>query len=374
MNDDFNNPFKNLGKRLPPENGKDGAAKNKSLPAPVQEQPKPRKIFGRTKAAQGNVPEDEREDALLFAEAVRNVSPQDMQRHGKRHEHRPVEKKRTETSGDGDSFAALIQAQAGNPAAPPPPGGPQPRKHHEPRSAAVNHPADEAGFLKNQAGERRSLKYLEQAWLQEEQASGPKEASASEREMELFARAMQGVCPVTAGGRDVNKPSAILERPRKEQADPNEALADILNGKLEFALEFTKEYIQGHVLGLDPMVMGKLKAGQYSPEAHIDLHGLNSVQAYNGLVWFIRDAYQRGMRAVTIITGRGRNSPDGIGVLREQLQLWLTREPFKRVVLAFCTAQPCDGGAGAVYVALRKYKKNHGKIHWDRIPSDDELL
>jgi len=41
-------------------------------------------------------------------------------------------------------------------------------------------------------------------------------------------------------------------------------------------------------------------------------------------------------------------------------------------VLAFCTAQPKDGGAGAIYVLLRKQKKNQGKIQWDKMLNWDE--
>lgn len=55
-----------------------------------------------------------------------------------------------------------------------------------------------------------------------------------------------------------------------------------------------------------------------------------------------------------------------MGVLREKLQSWLTQDPFKRVVLAFCTAQSHDGGPGSVYVLLRKYRKK-GRIYWERM-------
>jgi DNA-nicking Smr family endonuclease len=88
----------------------------------------------------------------------------------------------------------------------------------------------------------------------------------------------------------------------------------------------------------------------------------------------MRMAYTKGLRTVLLIPGRGRNSPEGFSVLREKVQHWLTRDPFKRVVLAFCTAQPRDGGAGAIYVMLRKLKKSHGKIQWDRTPSDPDLF
>jgi DNA-nicking Smr family endonuclease len=187
----------------------------------------------------------------------------------------------------------------------------------------------------------------------------------------LFSRAMQGVIPVRGRGRDVTAPPEREKRalPR----DPAQALRDVLEGRVEFALHHTDEYLEGFVVGVDPLVLARLRSGQYSPEKHLDLHGMNARQAYDALVPFIREVYQRGLRTVVIVTGRGRNSPDGIGVLRPLLQRWLTRDPFKRVVLAFCTAKARDGGAGAVYVLLRKFKKNRGKIIWDHTPADEDF-
>jgi hypothetical protein len=39
--------------------------------------------------------------------------------------------------------------------------------------------------------------------------------------------------------------------------------------------------------------------------------------------------------------------------------------PVKEVVLAFVTALPRHGGAGALYVLLRKFKKTRGKVRWE---------
>ena len=77
------------------------------------------------------------------------------------------------------------------------------------------------------------------------------------------------------------------------------------------------------------------------------------------------------MRTVLVVTGRGKNSPGGLSILRAQVQEWLTKEPFKRVVLAFCTAKTCDGGTGALYVLLRRYKKSRGAILWE-LPFTDQ--
>ena len=197
-------------------------------------------------------------------------------------------------------------------------------------------------------------------------AGTPDEESAA-----LFFKAMLGVAPVNGKGRDVAVPAA----PAKVSPlhDPAKALREVLEGKVEFALHHTDEYLEGYVVGVDPLVLSRLRAGQFSPEKHLDLHGMNATQAHDALTWFIKDAYQRGLRTVVVVTGRGKNSPDGVGVLRPLLQQWLSREPFKRVVLAFCTAKAHDGGPGAVYVLLRKYKKSRGKIMWERTPSDEDF-
>jgi DNA-nicking Smr family endonuclease len=114
--------------------------------------------------------------------------------------------------------------------------------------------------------------------------------------------------------------------------------------------------MHGFVRGLDSKIFQQLKAGRLSVEGHLDLHGQNADQALDALLFFMRKSYLAGRRAVIVVPGRGRNSPGGLSILRQELQSWLTREPLKRIVLAFCTAQPKDGGAGALYVLLRKQK------------------
>lgn len=185
----------------------------------------------------------------------------------------------------------------------------------------------------------------------------------------LFLDAMKEVAPLRGRGRDV----PLVVAPSVAMPAAGEAsLQDFMDGKLEFALSFTGEYLEGHVVGLDPMIMNKLREGSLSPEAHLDLHGLNVPCAFEALRGFLRGSWYRGLRVILLVPGRGRNSPDGIGILRGKVQSWLTQDPFKRVVLAFCTAQPYDGGPGSIYVLLRKYRKK-GRIYWERLPADADL-
>jgi DNA-nicking Smr family endonuclease len=199
-------------------------------------------------------------------------------------------------------------------------------------------------------------------------ASYDAELFAADAHARDFARAMRDVRPLKNKGRDV----PFDAEPPAVSAPQQPSFQELLETTLEFALNFSKEYVEGHVVGLESLILQKLRAGQYSPEAHLDLHGLNTRQAFDALVGFVRRSWHRNIRALLLIPGRGKNSPDGVAVLRERVQSWLTQDPLKRVVLAFCTAKPADGGSGSLYVLLRKYKKR-GKVYWERCPADLDL-
>ena len=104
-----------------------------------------------------------------------------------------------------------------------------------------------------------------------------------------------------------------------------------------------------------PVVCAGIGAGiDAHVSAHLDLHGKTRTEARALVEQFIGTARTDGKRCVLIVHGRGLHSKDHIPVLKEALALWLTRGRISRSVLAFCTARPCDGGLGAVYVLLRK--------------------
>lgn len=182
-----------------------------------------------------------------------------------------------------------------------------------------------------------------------------------------FLLAMRKTKPLSGKGRAIAPKPALRE---KTARDPD--FEELMATQLQFALLYSDEYLEGRVTSLDDLLMNRLREGQMSPEAHLDLHGLNAEQAFEAMRAFIRDAWFKSLRVVLLVPGRGKNSPDGQGVLRRKVQQWLTHEPFKRVVLAFCTASPHDGGPGSIYVLLRKFRKK-GHISWDSLPADADL-
>ena len=106
--------------------------------------------------------------------------------------------------------------------------------------------------------------------------------------------------------------------------------------------------------GVDRRLLRRLRRGEYAVQAHLDLHGLRSDEAKVATDAFIRDSQRGGRRCVLIVHGRGLRSKDHVPVLKEKLVVWLSHGRIGKQVLAFATARPHDGGAGAVYVLLRR--------------------
>jgi DNA-nicking Smr family endonuclease len=139
-----------------------------------------------------------------------------------------------------------------------------------------------------------------------------------------------------------------------EEAESLARLAELVSGEGPFDLSDSDEFIEGAVAGFDGRVMRKLRRGAFSYRAHLDLHGLRREEAKTALERFLGEARVAGHRCVLVVTGRGLHSKDSIPVLKQSVQVWLTHGRPARQVLAFCSARPEDGGAGAVYVLLRR--------------------
>jgi DNA-nicking Smr family endonuclease len=172
----------------------------------------------------------------------------------------------------------------------------------------------------------------------------------------LFEDEMAGVAPLTEDPRGrLGAPKAEPRRTRlNDEAEAYAQLADLVEGVGPFDIADSDEYIEGLAPGIDKHLLRKLKKGEYALQGHLDLHGMTSDEARGEVEKFVEAALLEGKRCLLVIHGRGLNSKDNIPVLKERLKLWLTRGRIARRVLAFATARPADGGAGAVYLLLRR--------------------
>ena len=185
----------------------------------------------------------------------------------------------------------------------------------------------------------------------------PKKEKPLDEESALFLEAVGEVEQVrTAKTRagPPEPPSAAQLRLPNEEAESLARLADLVSEQGEFDIADHDDFIEASVRGFDPNVMRKLRAGDFTVQAHLDLHGLTREQARPALEMFIHKSKIAGHRCVLVVTGKGLNSPDQISVLRTSVQEWLTRGKASRPVLGLCSARPKDGGSGAVYVLLRR--------------------
>jgi len=168
----------------------------------------------------------------------------------------------------------------------------------------------------------------------------------------LFQEAMADVDPIPDRG-EAPVPRVPLPHVVSEEAEALAQLAELVSGEGPFDIANTDEFLEGVAPDVDRRVLAALRRGDYAVQGHVDLHGMNRVEAHQAVDAFVAKSRRDGKRCVLIVHGRGLNSKDQIPVLKEQLKVWLQRGRIARSVLAFCSARPHDGGAGALYVLLR---------------------
>jgi DNA-nicking Smr family endonuclease len=183
-----------------------------------------------------------------------------------------------------------------------------------------------------------------------------RQAEAKARaEKQIFANAVGRVKPLKAQQRalpDEDKPAPIpVQRQLDEQSVLREALSDEWDAS---SLLNTDEHLSFRRPGVGLDVVKKLRKGDWSVQAHLDLHNLRSEEAREALATFIRESYKQGIRCVRVVHGKGLGSPGKVPVLKNKVHSWLIQ---KQQVLAFVQATPAQGGAGALVVLLQASNK-----------------
>ena len=103
----------------------------------------------------------------------------------------------------------------------------------------------------------------------------------------------------------------------------------------------------------DQLLLKKLQEGAFAVQAELDLHGFSRQEARLELEGFIADCRRQNRTCVRIVHGKGNNSKDGVPVLKGLLQRWLSQRRLSQQLVAYVSARPVDGGAGAIYLLLR---------------------
>lgn len=123
-----------------------------------------------------------------------------------------------------------------------------------------------------------------------------------------------------------------------------------------------------HDLGnLDRKSRQRVIRGKVEVDAKIDLHGMRQSEAHQALIDRVLQARLDGARVLLVVTGKGsskggpRDTAEpfwarGGGVLKAQVPGWLAQEPLRSMIFSVQQAHQKHGGAGALYVFLKRVR------------------
>ncbi len=160
-----------------------------------------------------------------------------------------------------------------------------------------------------------------------------------------FEKAMAGVKRLR-GGPAVRPPAA----PTGRRSGATRAIAA---APVAFEVQVRGERVAGRAPGIDRRALARLKSGEFTPDARLNLHGLRAADARRALRECIEAAWEEGHRCVLVVHGRGAHSEAG-PVLKRALLEWLAEPPVGERVMAFASAPAAQGGPGATQVLLRR--------------------
>ena len=156
----------------------------------------------------------------------------------------------------------------------------------------------------------------------------------------------QGARPRQNIGEEIEE--AVEQEPKqRETKKARGGVSPSVVGEAEKQLRGKKSR-GGSGLGLDRRSARRLRRGEMLVEERIDLHGLLRGEAREVLRMRLRSCYERGLRCVLVISGKGK------GIVREEVMLVLESVEIRDIVVKHDEAQLRDGGAGARYVLLRR--------------------
>jgi DNA-nicking Smr family endonuclease len=165
----------------------------------------------------------------------------------------------------------------------------------------------------------------------------------------LFREAMQGVKPLTCDTVPLQLPQPP-PIPKQRYLDEMQVRELMLSEEYDPMDLETGEELLFVRAGVQHSIFNKLRRGQLSVTAELDLHGMFVRVAQAELAEFLTSCCKNKVRCARIVHGKGHGSWQKQPVLKKKLNSWLRQ---RDEVLAFCSTPPYDGGTGAVYVLLK---------------------
>ncbi|GAA0729311.1 Smr/MutS family protein [Sphingomonas japonica] len=174
----------------------------------------------------------------------------------------------------------------------------------------------------------------------------------SPEEAALWARVMASARPI-----DPRRPVAAPVDPAPGKSVPKPAVA------------LPPAVIPTRRIGIPPKLPGttldrswdrKLARGLVAPESMVDLHGHTLASAHSNLDAGLDRAIARGDRVLLLVTGKPprpeAERPYARGAIRAAVGDWLAGSRHADRIAAVRGAHPRHGGAGALYIVLRRLR------------------
>ena len=175
-----------------------------------------------------------------------------------------------------------------------------------------------------------------------------------------FSAAMQGVTRIKSDKVDLKGQPRKLKaaddetsRYKRQMATTeSEELVDGLSSEIVSLVETEDELIYA-TPGVQLKLMKRLKQGHVPWDAGLDLHGYTLDDARTELSNYINECSKRQLRCVMVVHGKAYSGEGQQPLMKSYVNDWLRQMP---QVIAFSSAQPKDGGTGALYVLLKRSK------------------
>lgn len=174
-------------------------------------------------------------------------------------------------------------------------------------------------------------------------------------EFSLFAEQMQGVRRIYVDQADIGKakPNRAEQRVRRENAQQTIAAITVDGLSDQFVIDVgAEDELYWARDGVQDSQLRRMKSGLIAFEGSLDLHGMSVEKARSTLREFLTEALRLEVRCVRVTHGKAARLDGKKPMIKSHVNTWL-REHDK--VLGFTSCVAKHGGAGAVYVLLKRH-------------------
>jgi len=174
-------------------------------------------------------------------------------------------------------------------------------------------------------------------------------------EFSLFAEQMQGVRRIYVDQADIGKakPNRAEQRVRRENAQQTIAAITVDGLSDQFVIDVgAEDELYWARDGVQDSQLRRMKSGLIAFEGSLDLHGMSVEKARSTLREFLTEALRLEVRCVRVTHGKAARLDGKKPMIKSHVNTWLRQHD---KVLGFTSCVAKHGGAGAVYVLLKRH-------------------